>query len=201
MNMTVAGKYMSRLLLAFAVLVPAAARSAELELELAPGAAVSNDASEAAPTLRARLGLRFPYFTPSLLFFGAATSTPGPPSHNNQDGGLQAWAFAAEARVHSAGENQVWAGAGAGWGQLIVAQPTNGDLAKYAGEAAPYVEVSAGYRRHFGKLSIGLDATLHLFNRVSFFSDVGTDPHTGRLYVGGSAVLGAALSIGFDLGG
>jgi hypothetical protein len=183
--------------LATLVLLPVAAHPAVPEIELAPGIACSNDATQCSLSLRARAGLRFPLFTPSLLLVGLGPGTPGPPSHSRQDGGLQAWAVAAEARVHTPGKNQLWAGLGAGWGRLEVAQQTGGDLATFRGEASPYVEVSAGYRHLFDDVSVGLDASLQLFHRVSFYSDVGTNLD-GSDYRGTSPVFGVALSLGFN---
>ncbi len=92
------------------------------------------------------LGVRFPWFTPSLVAFGAATSTPGLKSHFRQDGGLQAGALAAEIAVHNDGANQFSAAFGAGVGKLIVAQQSDGDYSTFAGEAAPFVEATLGYR-------------------------------------------------------
>ena len=189
---------MRLLLLATLTVVPLAARAAVPELELAPGVAVSNDASQAAPSVRARMGVRFPWFTPSLVVFGAATSTPGPKSHNRQDGGLQAWAFAAEVAVHNDGANQLSAAFGAGVGRLIVAQQSDGDYSTYAGEVAPCVEATLGYRHLFERFTVGIEGTLQVFNRVTYFSDVGTD-RNGRLYLGGSPIIGVAVSFGFDL--
>jgi len=50
----------------FIVMMPVAAHGAGFELEAAPGYAWSTDVSASAPVLRARLGIEYPWFTPSI---------------------------------------------------------------------------------------------------------------------------------------
>jgi hypothetical protein len=177
-----------------ALLVPVAAHAAGLEVELAPGAALSNDSAEWAPSLRGRVGLELGVLTPSLVVFGTPTSAPPSISHEHQQGGLQAWGAAVELRVHNQGEHQVHAGLGVGWGSLVATQAQEGDYAGYRGHAAPYVEAVTGYRYVREPFRIGIDATLHVFNRVDFISDVGAGP-TDRMSIGSSWLLGFALSV------
>jgi hypothetical protein len=67
-------------------LMPVAAHAAGVELEVAPGYAWSTDISASAPVLRARLGVEFPWFTPSIVGVGGL-SDPGRLAHQGQRGG------------------------------------------------------------------------------------------------------------------
>jgi hypothetical protein len=175
-------------------LAPGAARAAGLELELSPGIAVSQDSSAAAPVVRGRIGVGFPYLTPSLVVFGTLSGDPGPSAHQNQGGGIDAWGVATEVRVHNSGSNQFGLALGAGVGQLTVTQQSGGDLASFRGHVAPYVEAAVGYRHQGDRIRFGLDATLDVFNRVDFVSDVNPGPH------GSSWLLGLAITVGWRFG-
>ena len=176
-----------------ACLTPGAAHAAGLELELSPGVAVSQDSTAVAPVIRGRAGLGFSYLTPSLLVFGALSGDPGPPAHQNQSGGIDAWGLAAEVRVHNSGSNQFGLALGAGVGQLTVTQQSGGDLASFRGHVAPYVEAAVGYRHQGDGIRFGLDATLDIFNRVDFVSDFNPGPR------GSSWLLGLAITVGWRL--
>lgn len=52
------------------VLMPVAAHAAGIELEVAPGYAWSTDISASGLALRGRLGVEFPWFTPSIVALG-----------------------------------------------------------------------------------------------------------------------------------
>jgi len=155
------------------VLMPVAAHAAGVELEVAPGYAWSTDISASAPVLRARLGVEFPWFTPSIVGVGGL-SDPGRLSHQGQRGGWTGWGLAAELRFHTNGEDRFFAGLGAGWGQLSTLQIENGDTEGYRGKPAPYVEAVIGYQWVHDELRLGIELTLDIFNRVHLDGDFGT---------------------------
>jgi hypothetical protein len=156
------------------VLVPMAAHAAGVELEVAPGHAWSTDITESAPVLRGRLGIEFPWFTPSVVGFSTIFSDPGPAAHQGQRGGWTGWGLAAEGRFHTNGEHRFVAALGFGWGKLTTLQVQNGDTERYEGKAAPYVEAAIGYQWARGPLRLGLEMTLDFFNRVYLMGDLGT---------------------------
>jgi len=160
-------------LVGLVVLMPMAANAADVVLEVAPGYAWSTDINESAPVLRGRLGIEFPWFTPSIFGF-TALSDPGEPAHQRQGGGWNGWGIAAEARFHTNGEHRFVAALGVGWGKLITLQAENGDTEAYQGKAAPYVEGAIGYQWAHGPLRLGLEMTLDFFNRVNLMGDLGT---------------------------
>jgi hypothetical protein len=178
-------------------------------MEVAPGYAWSTDISASAPVLRARLGIEYPWFTPSILAVGAFLSDPGPLVHQGQRGGWTGWGLAAEARFHTEGEHRFVAALGAGWGQLSSLQVANGDTEGYRGKPAPYVETAIGYQWvRDEELRIGLELTLDIFNRVNLEGDLGTrfcvdsaPPGQGSIMecpTGGSfPMVGLALTLGF----
>lgn len=179
------------------VLMPLAANASGLELELAPGYSWSTDIGAAAPVLRARLGVEYPWFTPSIVGVGAFFD-PGPLVHQNQRGGWSGWGVAAEARFHTEGEHRLVAGVGAGLGQLSALQVASGDTEGYRGHPAPYLEAAAGYQWVRGAFRLGVELTLDLFNRVDLEGDLGTrfcfagSCPTGRSF----PMLGLALTLG-----
>jgi hypothetical protein len=189
------------------VLMPVAAHAAGVELEVAPGYAWSTDISASAPVLRARLGIEYPWFTPSIVGFGAFLSEPGPLVHQGQRGGWTGWGVAAEARFHTNGEHRFFAGLGAGWGQLSTLQIENGDTIGYRGRPGPYVEGAVGYQWAPGQLRLGIELTLDFFNRVNLEGDFGTrfcvdnpPPGSGSIEcpTGHSfPMVGLALTLGF----
>jgi hypothetical protein len=145
-----------------------------LELEIAPGWTWATDVSASAPMVRARAGYDTGWFTPSLSVFTALLSDPGPLVHGQQGGGLLAWGVAAEARVHSRGNQRVFAALGAGFGQLMALQAANGDTEGYRGRPAPYVEGAVGYQFVRWGLRLGIELTVDIFNRVHLEGDLGT---------------------------
>jgi len=191
------------------VLAPVAAHAAGVELEVAPGYGRSTDISASAPVLRARLGIEYPWLTPSIFAVGAFLSDPGPLVHQGQRGGWTGWGLAAEARFHTNGEHRFVAALGAGWGQLSTLQVENGDTEGYRGKPAPYVEAAMGYQWVRGQLRLGVELTLDIFNRVHLDGDLGTrfcvdegggSPPasvqfcpTGRSF----PIVGLALTVGF----
>jgi len=187
------------------ILMPVAAHAAGVELEVAPGYAWSTDVSASAPVLRGRLGVEYPWFTPSIVGVGAFLS-PGPLTHYSQRGGWTGWGLAAEVRFHTEGENRFVAALGGGWGQLSTLQAENGDDEGYQGRPAPYVQAAIGYQRVFGQLRLGIELTLDIFNRVNREGDIGVafcadvpgsgfvmQCPTGRSF----PIVGLALTVGF----
>ena len=189
------------------LLIPVAAHAAGVDLEVAPGYAWSADISASAPVLRARLGVDYAWFTPSIVGVGAFVD-PGPRAHQGQRGGWTGWGVAAEARFHTKGEHRFFAALGAGWGQLSTLQVENGDTEGYGGKPAPYVEAAMGYQWVRGQLRLGVELTLDVFNRVNLEGDLGTricvdsappgsgfimECPTGR----SSPMVGLALTLGF----
>ena len=186
------------------LLCSTAVGAATLELEVAPGYAWSPDVDAPSAILRVRAGVDVGWFTPSVELFTALFQNPGPPSDGNQDGGLRAWGVAAQARFHTPGRHQFVAGAGAGWGQLIVLQPQYGSLA-YLGHPAPYVQAFAGYRAVLGRWRLGLVLALDGFNRVDLRTDFtnppcGNSSYTYQCPTGTTMWLRSlALTFAFDL--
>jgi hypothetical protein len=189
-------------------LMPVAAHAAGIELEVAPGYAWSTDISASAPVLRARLGVEYLWFAPSIVAVGAFLSDPGPRVHYGQRGGWTGWGLAAEVRFHTNGEERFLAAVGAGWGQLSTLQVANGDTEGHGGKPAPYVEAAIGYQWVRGQLRLGLELTLDIFNRVNLYGDLGTrfcvdsappgsgfimECPTGRSF----PMVGLALTLGF----
>lgn len=171
--------------------LPAAATS--LELEAAPGIAIGDDQLAGKGfALTGRLGVQTDWVTPSLAVFFAPFGADRI-SHSRQDGAFEAWAVLAELRFHNPGANQFSAGVGLGVGRLVTTQLENGDFERFQGTEAPYVELVAGYRHQGDSYRIGVDATLHFFNRVDFYSDV-SPGHRGQLLAFGLTVtLGCKL--------
>ena len=97
-------------------------------------------------------------------------------THYHQDGGVDVWGVAAEVRLHTREpQNQLAIGLGAGWGQLNALQEKNGDTEGEQGLSAPYVEGVLAYRRMLNpSLRLGVDLTVHAFNRVYLVGDLGT---------------------------
>jgi hypothetical protein len=164
-------------------------KAAGVFAEVAPGFIKSNDFGTGF-LIEARAGLRTDWFTPAIVAFGAPID-PGPISHFGQGGGVQAWGVLLEARVHNPGRHQFSVGAALGWGQLLAAQDTDGDLAGLRGEPAVVGHVVVGYRLQLESLSVGLDAALRRFNRTRFESDEGAG------YQGGAWALGLTFALGF----
>ncbi|HZR10874.1 MAG TPA: hypothetical protein VFA79_19965 [Myxococcales bacterium] len=191
------------------VLMPLAAHAAQLEFEIAPGYTWSNDISASAPVLRGRVGIEFPWFTPSIVGVGAFLEDPGPLVHQRQGGGWTGLGVAAEARFHTNGEQRLFVALGAGWGQLSALQAENGDTEGYRGMDAPYVEAALGYQWVGDGLRLGLEVTLDVFNRVNLMGDLGSricvdsvSPGSGGFVMvcptGRSfSMIGLALTIGF----
>jgi hypothetical protein len=162
--------------------------------------------------LRARLGVEFPWFTPSIVGFGAFLSDPGPPSHqtptSGQRGGWKGWGVAAEGRFHTNGEHRFFAALGAGWGQLSTLQVANGDTVAYQGKPAPYVVTAIGYQWAHDELRLGVELTLDFFNRVNLYGDLGTIFCTDSYPLASTSIMqcptgrsfpmvGLALTLGF----
>jgi len=187
------------------ILMPVAAHAAGVELEVAPGYAWSTDVSASAPVLRGRLGVEFPWFTPSIVAVSAFLD-PGPLGHQRQSGGWTGWGLAAEARFHTEGEHRFVAALGAGWGRLSTLQAENGDLQGYQGKPAPYVQGAIGYQWVRGRLRLGIELTLDIFNRVNREGDLGAvfchDGVPSSGFVSRSTersfpIVGLALTLGF----
>ena len=195
----------------FILLVPVAAHAAGVEFEAGPGYAWSTDISGAsAALLRARLGVDFGWFTPSIAGFGTL-SDPGPLAHQRQGGGWRGWGIAGELRIHSEGEHRIFAALDLGLGQLSTLQAENGDTEGYQGKVAPYVGAALGYQWAAGQLRLAAALTLDLFTNVNLEGDLGTrfcvdnppigvgamECPTGRAF----PMLGLTLSLGFGPNG
>lgn len=155
------------------LLASSASHAATLQLEAGPGLISSNDLTARSPVLRARAGIDFGWFTASAVGLAALFADPQSLSHTVQDGGVRAWATAAEARFHTTGTHQLAAALSLGWGQLESLQDSNGDAQGYRGHAAPYVGGSLGYRYLHRNLRLGADLSLDAFNRVDIVGDTG----------------------------
>ena len=155
------------------LLASSASQAAALQLEAGPGLISSNDATATSPVLRARAGMDLGWFTASAVGLAALFADPQALSHTVQDGGVRAWATAAEARFHTTGPHQLAVALSFGWGQLVSLQDSNGDAVGYRGHAAPYVGGSLGYRYLRRNLRLGADLSLEAFNRVDVVGDTG----------------------------
>ena len=155
------------------LLASSSSHAAALQLEAGPGLISSNDATATSPVLRARAGMDLGWFTASAVGLAALFADPQALSHTVQDGGVRAWATAAEARFHTTGPHQLALALSVGWGKLVSLQASNGDAVGYRGHAAPYVGGSLGYRYLRRNLRLGADLSLEAFNRVDVVGDTG----------------------------
>lgn len=166
-----------------------ASKAVGLELELAPGFAVSKETGVFAPAVRPRLGLLFPHFTASLVGFGAFTADA------RASDSLQLWALAVEGRLHSEGKTQVSGGFAVGVGSVVIARSRSQELTWY-GPAAPYVEGLLGVRHRFEEVSIGLDASVQAFNQTNVDDDRSRNNGFGAF-----VVFGVRATLGFSVPG
>ena len=141
------------------------------------------------PFLATRVALEWPWFSAGA--FGVFDKTLG---HGAGSDSLQTWAFGGELRLHTSGDHQFSIGVGAGWGQLVEAQPgwASGNDDRFSGQAAPYVQASIGYRFCAGPAAIGVEIGLQRFNRVRFNYEFG-NPQLQN----GFSLLALMLAVGW----